>query len=141
MNGAEAASEREIGCKKELAKVLVVEENQIFHHYFTRISKGKLNVLIAPNPKVAKAIWFQNSDVRVVIVGQSSGDDRLSQPDDSMITLVREIRNTGFTGPLIAMAGLPCYVERLMRAGCNCIWEDMTGAEERLPELLELLNL
>jgi len=43
--------------------------------------------------------------------------NKKSEPDT--LPLITEIRNTGFTGPMIAASGSESIKERMMAAGCN----------------------
>lgn len=113
----------------KLPKVLVVEDNWRYQKNLATELQGKAETIQAYTIDEGREKFRENQAEIVVIVMDACvpGHEPNTPP------LVREIRDAGFRGPMIAVSSAELYRETLMRAGC-----DVDGGYERdrIPEIV-----
>lgn len=100
-----------------LPKVLVVEDDPNLQKMFARELRGKATVLAAHTVEEARKMAAENPDVLVIAVDGCLHRGPAADVPETL-SLIVELRRA-FSGPMIAIAGLPCHQEKMLGAGCD----------------------
>lgn len=120
--------------KKELPKVLIVEDSATWQHEFAEALFGKVKILPAYTLSHADSIIEEQGDqLQAVVLDGMIHTDRVCDT----IPLVEDLREKFPELPLIAMATIPRHRDDMVKAGCNysCTKKDLPA------KLYEILNL
>ena len=112
-----------------LPKVLMVEDESLWHYNMRRLLDGKAELLSARTLEDGERLFRENPDVAIVLMDGCVPGDKLNT-----LPLIGHIRTT-FTGPLVAISGAGDFLVRMVESGCShkC---HKDGLEELLPKLL-----
>jgi DNA-binding response OmpR family regulator len=95
------------------SRILSVEDSLRYQNYFQELFDGKTDIVFALTIAEAEAAGI---DFALVMVDACVPGD-----EPNTIDLVRKIRTSGFTGPIIGHSSEANYLSLLAEAGCSHI--------------------
>ena len=93
----------------------------------------KVEVLWASNLEDGEKLFTENQDIVLVVMDACVPGDK-----PTSMSLVRKIREGGFTKPIIAKSSLGSYRNKLLEAGASHEAEDIFDIPSLVMELLEI---
>lgn len=117
-------------------KILVIEDDPwVTDRYQERLAEESVEIIIAQLPFEAMECYEEHKGTIDIIVMDACLSDH--KPDT--IPLVRHIRESGFTGHIIANSAEVLFNRELIKAGCD-LWERDSN-KYNVPDLIiELLK-
>ncbi len=117
-----------------MKKILIIEDDINHIEKYEAELGGKVELILAETVVDAKRLFDENTDVAAVVVDGCLTDG--GEPDT--LEVVRHIRRTGFSGPMIANSST--HNKLLREAGCDksCTYGDKGIIPTQLIELLGL---
>lgn len=100
--------------EEQLPTIFIVEDNTDTVEAYIEVLRGSAVVIAATTVPEAEAVIASGVPFAAVLMdGCLTGRDLETEP------LVRSLRESGFTGPIIATSSRSEYQERLLAAGCD----------------------
>jgi len=123
-------------------KILIVEDVGLVHEAYRLKLTGQLGeegareveFLHAFTVKEAKRLFNLNPDLVAVVM-----DACVPGEKPTTLNLARQMRKSGFRGPMIAASSVPLFRDKLRRAGCD-LHADKAEVPARLCEVLRRLE-
>jgi len=112
-------------------RILLVEDLDILAQVWIQELKGIAEVVWADNKREAENQYIENPDFELIVMNCC-----VPGCVPNTMDLVKMIRQTGFTEPIIARSGAPAYCDALIAVGAT----HQAVGNELIPLIISLLN-
>jgi DNA-binding response OmpR family regulator len=118
-------------------KILILEDDPAQASHYQRQTVHGATVLVATTVRTATQLFETNATNIVAIFL-----DGHKTPGGSLViaNLVQHIKDSGFTGPLVATSADASHADHLITAGCNRVMYQKYEVDHWLAQLSELMS-